>query len=423
MNNFNKISPTFCPLAWTSFSAMPTGAVVPCCEFNISLGNYFSGYSVKDYFSSKWLDNIKQQFINGEWPLGCETCKNRESYGVESKRIVETKQYINATNRANYTLNDFNRINGQCRYVNIQLSNLCNLSCVMCQPEQSSAINNEIIIAKEENLFPNNDSLYYHSSKIVSDSVINDYTLENINEMLDAIDDVNYIPKVYITGGEPSIHKGTMYFLEQLKEQKDTKRINLEFNSNVQQVNYKFMDIITKFNRVKIMASIDSYGDRLRYMRYPSDWEKTKINILNIALSRPDLKDMIIVTPVMHILQIMTFDKVVEWCADNNIPLSFYTLLQAPQYLDMRLLPYEMKKDALNRIRNKYKPVVEYLNNEVDRLEAFLLSKKYTNEEIRQRVYNLKQTLEEHDTVRKTNWRETFPELIDFIEGHTTNGI
>ena len=69
------------------------GTYRPCCLYSESIPNLGvqQGHTIADAQQSDYMKNLRQQFLNGEKPLGCNACWQEESYrsSIRLKLIPE----------------------------------------------------------------------------------------------------------------------------------------------------------------------------------------------------------------------------------------------------------------------------------------------------------------------------------------------
>ena len=84
---------TFCVLPWVSLETSPIGTVRPCClaedEITDNTGKKYSllTTNLDEIHNSKYMESLRQQFVNGEKPDTCKKCWDEERSGRTSKRM------------------------------------------------------------------------------------------------------------------------------------------------------------------------------------------------------------------------------------------------------------------------------------------------------------------------------------------------
>lgn len=175
-----------------------------------------------------------------------------------------------------------------------------------------------------------------------------------------------------MTGGEPTLIENNYYFMEKCIE-RGRKDIVMFFNTNCSNLTDKFTNVLSKFDRVDINASLDGFGSMNDYIRYPSHWHKISQNFEKLA----SMKNINLgVSPVVQIYNIFDLDKIIDYVADvserfeRKIFIDFL-IDTHPRYLDIKILPTEIKEAAWNKLNN-------YINNNKEKVEGHEMTKNST---------------------------------------------
>ncbi len=76
----------FCPLPWVSLCVQPYGPAL-CCSSYVDLRSH-PDESPAEVFQNKTMTDIREKFLNNEWPSQCRTCQKNEERGVLSYRQI-----------------------------------------------------------------------------------------------------------------------------------------------------------------------------------------------------------------------------------------------------------------------------------------------------------------------------------------------
>ena len=104
---------------------------------------------------------------------------------------------------------------------------------------------------------------------------------------------------------------------------------------------------LSGYKNVSFVVSIEGVGQVQDYIRSGSDWSVVSNNILSAHWQG-------ITVSVAHILQAMSIfglSDLLNWVSLHNIPIMF-GLLYNPEYLSISVLPADIKKQALEKIKN-----------------------------------------------------------------------
>jgi hypothetical protein len=383
---------TFCILPWMHFYFNPQGQINPCCDADINypLGDYRNG---DIDFNSANIINFRQTLLNGEEAPQCSSCYKKEQNGVVSLR----QQFNQIFNQYRLPFLNENVDNFQLKYLDVRLSNLCNLKCRMCSGKFSSKIADEDYRIWGSTEFLNNSNSTKHENKIV------DIILKNINS----------IEHVYFAGGEPLINDTHYKILDILLENKKFDA-NISYNTNFSTVIHKKYNVFEywkKFNSVTVGASIDLIGPSSDYVRNGVDYQTLENNYFLLKAQCPDVKFNI--TSVLSLYNVFNLCQLQRhWINQIGLtPAQFnITNLISPDHLSVSVLPSVFKQQAVNTINNH----IKYLNsvnatNLVQQWESaieYMLSQD--NSYLLPKFFELG---DQRDQYRKQKFEDYFPEF------------
>jgi organic radical activating enzyme len=380
-------SATYCPLIENAISTEILGGLVPCCDF-LRNDDSNNNLDLNSYFESDFFKKLKNDSKNGKWNKGCRRCKDLEDNGIKSPRQYEIEEIRNKRYSKEYKKakkNDKYKIN----YLNLIVSNLCNQGCISCSPHSSSYLENEI-------------NEYSHMlPSYITTHVTGQKTQYSVDDIVKLIMSVHKDGLVYISGGEPSIQKNIVEALHIVKDLRNPKDFKIQINSNFNNFNHKFLDVLQHYKGI-MRASIDAIGLQAEYIRYPTQWNIIESNILkfkNLNLNDIHLE----ITPVMHVLNIMYIDELVNWARQNSINIEFRNNLSYPTHLRMCNLPLDLKEHAIQKVKNCN------LNNEQAEEIINYIKLNPTND-----IDTLVNILKSWDRVRKTNYKSVFKFLSKY---------
>ncbi len=209
---------TFCILPHIHQMIRQDGTVSLCCTA-IDLG--FQKDDPVKAWNSNYIKNVREALNNGKRIKQCQLCWDREDKGFRSMRQDANKEYGT----------DLKPL-ATPKYLDLRLSNLCNLKCRMCNPVYSSQI------AKE----------YDTINKEWSDEFIIGTEQEflgkenNLQEVKPIMWDKlkSYIPgleKIYFTGGEPTLVPQVKEYLQLCINTGHANHIDLVFTTNLTNIN------------------------------------------------------------------------------------------------------------------------------------------------------------------------------------------
>jgi molybdenum cofactor biosynthesis enzyme MoaA len=243
-----------------------------------------------------------------------------------------------------YTILGIDTAKPSIKNAEINLGNLCNLKCLMCQEQESSSILAEnvrlgINILNQQDL-KWNEAAHAHAKKIVQSR-----------------------PRVLnIRGGEPFYNKDLLNLVRDIPDQQ-ARQMMLHITTNATIWNKEWQEALARFRSVRMMFSVDATDDLYEYMRFPGSWADTSSNIQQI-IKLPNVNGMI--HCVVQNLNIARLQSVIDWSIQCGIQLEF-DLLWKPAYLKIVNLPRGLKQQAISSVQgllsNDYPtPIIDFLS-------------------------------------------------------------
>lgn len=368
-------SKSFCVLPWIHLATRPNGDMRICCVANASganNGDYTVGL-VKNQdgaaanfgqdlpsnaFNNDYMKSVRKTMLAGDEPASCKKCLDEESSGVVSKRIWETISWYHENVDIPSLVKNTNpdgSIPFKLKYLDLRLGHTCNLKCIMCSPHDSSQW-----VADHKKVFPIFQSPLIKKQMAWDRKDFNNFWHENLNFWKEIFDQIPNITQLYFAGGEPLMIKEHKIFLKEIINRGYADKISLRYNSNGILIDDDIIDIWTKFKKVKFGLSIDGMGDRVHYIRYPTDWETVKNNLWKLD-SAPDN----ISTSIAFAIQILNIKHVpdfIKWKVSSGFkkinrditPTGYMLgsglisahLVWIPTWLSIRVLPKEDKAEV-----------------------------------------------------------------------------
>lgn len=328
---------TFCVLPWMHFYFNPQGQINPCCmsDLNYPLGNFKN--EDPDFNSNKIIE-FRNTLLAGEEAPQCSVCYKNEAAGVISFRQQVNQRFAqHIPEDPAPVVADF-----KLKYIDIRLSNLCNLKCRMCDGNFSSKI-----AAEDFNIW--GISKFLHNSN----STAYDEQLVKLVEK-----HIEHIEHIYFAGGEPLINSFHYDILDLLIKHNKTN-VKISYNTNFSIIN-KALPYWQKFSNVTIGASIDLCGPAADYVRNGVDYDTLKNNYNILKNTCPDVEFKI--TSVLSLYNVFNLCNLQEeWISSIGLPADkiSFSILTSPENMAISVLPQSYKKLAVERI-NKH---LNYLND------------------------------------------------------------
>ena len=447
-------SPSFCVLPWIHLATRPNGDMRICCVANASGvvdGDYTVGLVKKEdgvpanfghdlpseSFNNDYMRSVRKTMLEGKIPASCKKCFDEESNGVVSKRVWETgtwvKKGIDIESLIQQTELD-GTIPYKLQYIDLRLGHTCNLKCIMCSPHDSSKW-----VSDHKKVFP------LFQSKLLKDQLawdrkgFNNFWHENPDFWKEIYQQIPNIRQAYFAGGEPLMIREHKLFLEEIIRQGYENQIELRYNSNGLLLDEEIIEIWSKFKKVKLGFSLDGIGDRVNYIRYPTDWD-TVVKNLHRLDNTPDNIEVTIACAV-QILNIKHIPDFIKWKISRNFKkinlneniagdlhaggLFSAHLVWIPTWLSIRVLPKQHKEEVLALFEDLKQWLYENYTTDDDfwnknpygwkRWQGIL---NWMMEEDHSNLLpDFKEYIQRMDNVRNTNFHQVFPELSSLIQG------
>ena len=430
MNNSSK---TFCILPFIHLATRPNGDVRLCCTSNASgagivdtkdiglvkrdgVNMNLRDQTIEEVWNSTYMKQTRLKLVNDCIPDSCQKCFTEESKGIKSKRYWENEvwsQRININERV-AMMNSDGTMPVDIPYFDLRLGNLCNLKCIMCSPHDSSAWIKDWKLQTPQYTIPilKEDQ---HWDRTM------DYTWYKKGSFIDSMkSQVHNIKELYFAGGEPLLIPEHYNILKWLVDEGHSKDVILRYNSNGTELSDDILDTWSKFKQVKYNLSIDAFGDKNDYIRYPSKWEHITHNLHKLD-NTPD-NIIVNIACAVQAMNVLYLNELVDWKMSQNFKkinspaygagLIGLHLVYLPSYMNVRVLPYKLKEEASKRIHTL---IEKYSSQDFDNdpygKQRWLGLIEYMKEDWSQKLPALREYLEITDTTRNTDYTQIFKDL------------
>ena len=437
MKNYSK---TFCPYPWIHVMTQPSGTVNFCCVANgqIKTDDSFmefdgmqtgtpillnQGGDMRDVWNSKHYKHIRRQMDTGERVVGCEPCYDLEDLGIPSYRTNYIKDWLGWHRNADEIEriieksreNDYH-VDEPPQYLDFRLGTMCNLRCRMCQSQNSSAIYKEL---KDDELYSQEERDFVVKHTHWND--FSDYTQPwfDTPEFLDSVEEwLPNVNRLYFTGGEPTIIQRTYWILEKCVELGIAKDIDLVFNSNMTNIQPRFLDLLAKFRDVLMCLSVDGYAQYNEYIRSGSTWSIVDKHIRDYAQS--EVVGNILFSPVVQIYNILNITELLDYAEEitkfsgRRIDISFL-MNNYPKCLDIRNLPKHVRVEGQKRLRDWLNTSKYFKDDErnIATVEGIIkaLEDENVNADAEKQMQIFKEYTELLDSKRDQSFKDSIPDL------------
>jgi len=417
--------------------ATPTGKVNFCCISGKTRVTDDEGkpivldtHGFKDAWNSSYMRNIRKRMINGEPVKGCEACYKQEKVGKKSSRLNNNSEWLSKLGHAEIERrvelskkNDYH-VKDPAVYLDLRLGNLCNLKCRMCNPYNSVQIQKEwqALDKKTNNAYSEFWKKYGLVNGGCSEWYESDVFWNSVEEFIPRL------KKIYMTGGEPTLIEGNYRFLNKCRELGFAKDIELFFNINFTNLKERFIEQINQFKSTSINASFDGYGAINDYIRSQSKWTICEKNFRTLAMETHKNVELGI-SPVVQVYNVLEMSKILQFVEDikleYNRPIVIdFISCHHPNFLDIIILPKEVKLKAIEDLKDFYKrsktinnPGQDsfYMKNNVESLINRL--NQSLDQEDPEKIRDFLRYTRILDVERNQDFREVCPDLCQMLEG------
>ena len=386
----------FCIRPFTSVVIDTAGNLKPCCSLtkkltrfkNKKVANASNG--INKYYNSKYSQYLRKKFLNNEAPEECQTCWDQEARGFESERIRK-----NNLHKVLFKKNYEKYLKLIKKYdlktpieIDLAMTNLCNLKCIMCEGTSSSQ------------LLIENFKLGYQTDLVQKDF---DWTVLTKQKIIDQILKNNSLEYLNLTGGETLMVPEIFRLLDKLKN----KNLKIVIFTNGTQYNERIVSKLKQLKNLHMIFSIESTNKQNEYLRFPSAWNNIQRNIINFQKDLP--KTIFNINCIVQNLNILYLDQLINFAHDHKFHLMLDTI-QSPEYLIYTNLPLNLLEKSYNKLCNipKEKTIhVSNFNHLKNDLQNFIKNYRVNNKLFEK----FKSVIQSRDNYRKISIFNYMPEL------------
>ena len=351
----------------------------------------------------------RKDMLEGRWPGGgCEYCKDIEDAGGHSDR--QHNNLIPGLTPSEVE-SDHTAVIVTQRIQEIFADNTCNLSCIYCNSNLSSKI-------EQEN---NRYGEFKQKGVWLKDTLAN----KQDNKALYAkflewlTDNVHHLRRLHLLGGETFIQHKLMTDVLDILERKPNKDLKLCIFSNMNAPEKYWQLYIERIRNLPIKgfdltASIDCWGPQQQYVRYGLDleifeqrlaWASEQGDWLTLNINQ-SITNMTIKTMPDLIKVINKYNQ------QKHIGHYFEFYIGPEQYQHPKIFAYNMWQEDFKQIYNEMRRETVEHQEVFTRLEGLEQQLKTVKQHDYEQIENLHIYLDELDRRRGTDWRSLFPYLM-----------
>lgn len=334
-NLFPPKSDTWCSALWTHQFISPGGQVKPCCRYKLNdKHSHLHNATLGDIFWGQSMDLMRRSLWKGERLEGCQRCYEEE----ESQKGKSLRQIYNSLEflPPERNLQDQPSL----KWIELALSNECNLKCRMCDSRYSSFWFDE-------------------EKRVFGQTWSQEKRLElNLDQILPYLGEVVHIK---FTGGEPLMIKNHYKLLEHIVNSGRASDIYLNYSTNCTIFpSTRLKGLWKKFKRIELALSIDALGEKVEYIRHPSKWSQIESVAKELLSLHNEVNCKVGLRSTVSLLNIYELPWLFDWWGE--IYSKYYqsdfsqkswfnpTHLTYPRFLDARVLPENFKKKVIEHL-------------------------------------------------------------------------
>ena len=385
-------SKTFCSMAWDHQFVDPTGRVKPCCRFAEKfrpVENNLKEKTLSEVFYGDWMSNVRDKMLRGEKVDGCIRCYQEEESGKKSLR----ERYHDNKDLPIDELVDLE--NPTIRWIELAISNDCNLACRMCDSRYAWK--------------------WFKEEKEMFGSTLNtiERSKSDISNIFPFINDLVHIK---FTGGEPLLTKDQWLLVDKMIAERDCSNILLNYSTNCTIMpKDSWVEKWRKFKQVEFALSFDSSNPaESEYIRWPAKYETTDSVTKRFLELKKEYGFHVFLRSTISLLNVWHMPESLRWWYDHDlsaVKIMNPTHLTYPDMLCVTVLPPHIKSRITQRFTEYQSSCsIKKINDNLEYIKNFMNSKDDSH-----LLPSLKAYLEKTDLYRKQNFFESYPHFSDIF--------
>lgn len=384
---------TFCVAPWVHLNVRVSGKLAPCCVSTLVSDCSYDHY--QEWWNGDKMAALRKDLVNGIRPASCNYCWASEELGRDSMR-----QNYNSLFNSYIDINSIKQSKVDNNFINVSdvstwqldIGNLCNIKCIMCNPTLSDKIKEEVL--QNPSNFKNFPVLINQAHLQIQKNWINTKSGKDfLNQIAPSL------RWVKIQGGEALSVKELRDFLDNIADSQVT--ISIITNGTI--LDRRIVEIFKKFKKVDIAISLEAASVANDIIRYGSSWETILKTIDTLTtLDQVDLQ----FNHVVQASSVLFMPEVIKFAEARGVHLAMLPL-QSPAYLSLNVCSPELLNRLQQQIEKltikhpKNKSIKSYITNAI-------LKAKY-NEELHQKFLEYVNAL---DSIRDNKLAPLLRELL-----------
>jgi MoaA/NifB/PqqE/SkfB family radical SAM enzyme len=419
---YEDIKRVFCSYPWSELATKNTGELVVCREQqeDHSMGYLGTGdqYNIgksadpQIVLNSELHKDIRRAQLRGEWHSNCTNCRlvtDNPIKGIQ-RRVPEDREIAELIRSAD---EDGYIADVKVQTLDLRFGNLCNHACLHCTPADSTMWYEDYygFFGDTFHKGPGKDySTTWTLTRVGNDKLVSNVEpfikSEHFWNVLDRIKDG--IVDINVLGGEPFIMQDHDKVLDYFIEHDLAKNILLHYNSNLSVVNPKLLERWKHFRRIRLAGSMDEIGDRFAVVRYGGVHDRFVENMKRLC-AVPNIEFWGL--SVCYMLpNMLSMERIESWAAETCPPPVTYRWIYNPHYMSVDSLPVAARRELIefNRAVGTEKSIA---------LANFMQARLSVPEDP-EAIRTFVKLMDYLDHVRRQDWRNTMPDVYDFLKRH-----
>ena len=375
----------FCSQPFIHLYVPTYGFAHPCCSTTINVKKHVSQTGLNGIWNQPELSSLREEMANKNKERKntlktCFRCIELENNGFKSERISynndlkEDKEYQEELDKmVDFVINNPKKeypIPKKIHTVQLKIfGNYCNLKCLMCNPTDSSSVSEEWIALEEQTSQDQKISIEKRSgSEIPFNFPLINYQNNDIDKD-EFWEIIKKSKRIKLVGGETWLIKQYVQILEKCVKEgwaKD-KRI-FAFSNNFGYPNMQYIyDLLKEFKKVTYKCSLELWGNKNDYIRYPSKWPEVYKNIKLIS-TLPNVS--LGLAPTIGPLNIGYVDEFVKGAQEieTKKEINFHTITR-PTWYTLKSVPPNLKEFYLDKLYSNSYDILKQIEKPLQFLE------------------------------------------------------
>ena len=408
----------FCGQPFINLYVSNYGVPHPCSNTSLTVRKHVSQTGLDKIWDEYELAQLRKEMVDGG-KKGCQqilkTCtrciewennghistREQSNHAIkkepkDQKELDRLVSYVKKTDDGKY-----NFIPKRINTIRIKTwGNFCNLQCLMCSPEDSSAVAQELMDLgemSEQDILVRSEAR--SGFKMPWKPPLITYKDHYIDEK-EFLKTVEKTSRIQLIGGETWLIKQNVQILEECIKRDWAKNITIFcFSNNFGYPNMQHIfDLLKQFKSVIYKCSMELWGFKNNYIRYPSDWEEVHKNIKLIS-KLPN--GNIGLNATMNPINVGYAGDLVRGARSLKAQTSFM-YLNRPRWFTLKSIPSDILDRHLIKLYSEPKDIQKECQKIIDLLEKVEFDKTKYEEMI--------ECIKRRDKKRGDNILKYFPE-------------